>query len=513
MPATDLGPLPASLRARCGQLVMARLGSNLPPGRSAPDDADRVAALLDEVPLGGLLVFNGAWPALPATLTRLQRAASFPLLIASDVERGVGQQVQGGTHFPHARAVARAGADGAATLARITAHEARACGIHLAFAPVADVNLTDANPIIDTRAFGTTPARVTPCVQAYVRTAQQHGLLTVAKHFPGHGRTTTDSHATLPVVDATTADWMRDEAPPFRAACDAGVAGLMTAHVAYPALEPAYAPQRPATASPALLRDLLRDGWGFSGVVFSDSLLMEGIRATADVGTHAARLIRAGVDVLLDPDDPAAVVEGLVQAVRDGALPVSLVDAACRRVWRLKAQVAARTAWRPAPDHAFGTAAHQEAADELAARALQAPASLPQSTDWCVLYAGAGRAASPDPLVRGLRRGGGTVSCYTLPETPTAEDKAAFDRATQTASHLLVACAVGPAAWHRFGLSKAQTAALRRWTRTARMPHVVYAALGAPHALQWAPERAPRCITYSDVPAAQQALAHRLLPH
>ena len=348
-----------TLEQAAAQCVIVRLGSNMPPGTPAEDDVERVEALLQRCPVGGVLLFNARWPGVTSTLARIQRAAStagpLPLLVASDVERGVGQQVHGATLFPHAMAVGATPdpASAAAALARITAREAKTCGIHLAFAPVADVHVEPRNPIINTRAFGSDSGLVSTCVDAYVRTARSKGLLTTAKHFPGHGRTTTDSHATLPVVEADRDALEAVDLPPFRTAFAQQVDAVMTAHVAYPSLEngavgdgeEATRRLRPATASPAILRGLLRQDCRFDGAVVSDSLLMDGIQGenAADPGQQAASLLEAGVDVLVDPDDPEAVVEGVVAAVHAGELDAERVRQAAHRVREMKERI--REAW------------------------------------------------------------------------------------------------------------------------------------------------------------------------
>ncbi|MDX1547317.1 MAG: glycoside hydrolase family 3 N-terminal domain-containing protein, partial [Rhodothermales bacterium] len=270
---------PTTLADRAAQLVWPRLGSNMPPPVTVAEDAARFEALLARCPVGGVVLFNGDARATPEALARLQEAAPFPLLVGSDVERGVGQQIRGATVFPHARAFAALGEEAEAALeeaARITAREALACGLHVTFAPVADVNRERHNPIIATRAYGDDAATAARLVRAYVRGCRAEGLLSVAKHFPGHGGTREDSHEALPVMPDDRATLEAADLPPFRAAIDEGAEGMMTAHVVFPALDPSG---MPATASRPILVELLRDALGFEGVVVTDSLLMGAIRA------------------------------------------------------------------------------------------------------------------------------------------------------------------------------------------------------------------------------------------
>ncbi|HEX4641911.1 MAG TPA: glycoside hydrolase family 3 N-terminal domain-containing protein, partial [Candidatus Acidoferrales bacterium] len=169
----------------------------------------------------------------------LQRHAKVPLLVAADFERGTSMRVEEGSTFPHAMAVAATGRpEDAYTMGKITAIEARAIGVPWIFAPDADVNSNPANPIINTRSFGEDPARVSEFVAAFVRGVQENGGLATAKHFPGHGDTSTDSHLDLPLVSGDLAHLDRVELAPFRAAIAAGAGSIMTAHLSVPALEP-----------------------------------------------------------------------------------------------------------------------------------------------------------------------------------------------------------------------------------------------------------------------------------
>ena len=499
---------------------MARLGSNLPPLTTAAADADRVQRLLDRCPLGGLIVFRGVHASLPETLDALQAQSRIPLLVASDVERGVGQQVDGATVFPHAQAVGATDTptEAAAQLARSTAQEARACGIHGAFAPVADVNTCVENPIIGIRAFGERTDRVAECVRAYVQAARAAGLFTTAKHFPGHGRTHADSHDTTPVVTADRAALDRVDLPPFQAAIDAGVDAIMTAHVAVPALDPEG---RPATGAPPILQTLLREEMGFEGIVLTDSLLMEGGRVANTPGAQAAALLRAGVDVLLDPDDPEAVVDGLVAAVESGALSEARLDDAWQRVWRLKTDLHRRhgaDAFRPT-GAAVGTIDHAEAAASVAREAVRVQASTPSAwplppervDDGHALHV---IACTPrpsgealDPLVDALTAAYPAVHVDVLTsETPSAQYEAA-EGAAREARHLVVVAAVEPAAWHAFGLHDDQRAWMQRLVAGRE---AVVVALGSPHVLRDLPEASARVWAYSTVPASQRALVAHL---
>ena len=185
-------------------------------------------------------------------------------------------RLNGATVFPHAMAFGATGkTENAEAFGRITALEARAIGVHWNFFPVADVNSNPANPIINTRSFGEDPKQVGDFVAAYIRGAHEGGMLTTAKHFPGHGDTATDSHLGLAQVTGDRARLDAVELPPFRRAIEAGVDAVMVAHVTVPALDPE--PNRVATTSRAIVDGLLKEEMGFKGIVVTDALDMAGL--------------------------------------------------------------------------------------------------------------------------------------------------------------------------------------------------------------------------------------------
>jgi beta-N-acetylhexosaminidase len=268
----------------------------------------------------------------------LQRHAKVPLLVAADFERGTSMRVEEGTSFPHNMAVAATGRpEDAYIMGKITALEARAMGVPWIFAPDADVNSNPDNPIINTRSFGEDPARVSEFVAAFVRGVEENGGLATAKHFPGHGDTSTDSHLDLPTVHSDRQHLERIELAPFRAAIAAGVGSIMTGHLAVPALEPD--PDLPATMSDRISTDLLRGQMGFDGLVVTDALDMGGVTARYSPGEVAVRSILAGADVLLVPPVLDAALEAVRDAVASGRIPMSRLDEAVTRVLRAKARL------------------------------------------------------------------------------------------------------------------------------------------------------------------------------
>ncbi|HEV8122609.1 MAG TPA: glycoside hydrolase family 3 N-terminal domain-containing protein [Gemmatimonadales bacterium] len=293
-----------------------------------------MAARAVELGVGGFIVFGGTVSAIRRFVGSVLQQAGRPLLIGSDLERGAGQQVAGLSEFPPPAALASLEDPGAIVAAAgSTAAEARYAGINWVFAPVADLDCEPRNPIVQTRAFGADPDLVARDVTLWVEACQAAGALASAKHYPGHGRTTGDSHRELPRVDAPLDVVERDELP-FRAAVSAGVASVMTAHVGFPALDPLGAP---ATFSAPILSRLRRK-LGFSGLVVTDAMIMEAARSGAGEAQAAVAIVNAGCDMLLYPQQPIAVAEALLASAASGELPEPRLREALARYDRALAQ-------------------------------------------------------------------------------------------------------------------------------------------------------------------------------
>jgi beta-glucosidase-like glycosyl hydrolase len=354
-------------------------------------EAAAIADALD-VGVGGFILFGGTVESVRRLTSDLVRRAERPLLIASDLERGAGQQVGGLTEFPPPAALASLED---ATVVRwagaVTAQEARAVGINWVFAPVADLDILADNPIVQTRAFGSDPARVATYVRSWIEGCQGAGALACAKHFPGHGRTTVDSHITLPVVEASATSLRDSDLVPFVVAVESGVATLMTAHVAYPHLDASGAP---ATVSRDILGHL-RTSIGFDGLVVTDALIMDGALVGRRESDAAVEAIVAGVDLLLYPKDPRRVREALERALEGGSLSESRLDEALRRYEHALALATAPTP--PVTRGPFETAA--ALADELLAQGMlrRSPPTLSGPVDLVVVDDDLGGPYPPGP--------------------------------------------------------------------------------------------------------------------
>ena len=320
-----------TLRQKVGQMIGVRASAlSREPGSA------RGRRLRDEVArlgVGTVVVFESEVERLPKSLNELQGLARVPLFVAADMERGMAFRIRRGVvPLPYAMALGATRSREAARFAgEVTAREGRALGVHWAFAPVADVNNNPDNPVINIRSFGEDPALVADLAAGFVEGARSGGLLTTAKHFPGHGDTATDSHLKLATVEGARERLNAVELLPFRRAVEAGVDWVMTGHIVAPALDPSRAP---ATLSSPIV-DVLRHDLGFSGLIVTDGLDMAGMRSSGTSET-AVRAVLAGADVILLPPRPEATAESLLRGVREGRLKEARIDASVLRILEAK---------------------------------------------------------------------------------------------------------------------------------------------------------------------------------
>ncbi|MFI1934854.1 glycoside hydrolase family 3 protein [Streptomyces sp. NPDC020330] len=377
-----------SLEEKVGQLFVMRVY-----GHSAtdPDQADidanlkeigvRTAAeLISTYHVGGIIYFTWAHntrdPQQIAELSNgLQRAAlagrsRLPLLVSTDQEHGIVCRVgEPATLLPGAMALGAGGSrSDTRRAAWIAGAELAALGINQNYAPDADVNVNPANPVIGVRSFGSDPDAVAALVAEQVKGYQGAGIASTAKHFPGHGDTSTDSHTGLPVINHTRAQWEELDAPPFRAAIRARIDSIMTAHIVVPALDPS---EDPATLSRPILTGILREELGYDGVVVTDSLGMEGVRTKYGDDRVPVLALLAGVDQLLNPPNLSVAWNAVLEAVRGGEISEARVDESILRILRLKSRLGLfRDPFvsRRGVERTVGSRTHRAAADRIAER-------------------------------------------------------------------------------------------------------------------------------------------------
>ncbi|MGH2821555.1 MAG: glycoside hydrolase family 3 protein, partial [Thermoleophilaceae bacterium] len=338
-----------SLEEKVGQMFMTyAYGTSVDqadPRNQSTYGVDSFRQLIERYHLGGIIYF--AWsdnvkdPRQIAGLSNgIQKVATssgtgVPALVSTDQEQGLVVRVtEPATQFPGNMALGAARDPGLArSAAAVTGEELRAMGINENFAPVADVNVNPENPVIGVRSFSSNPGLVASLTEAQVRGYQREDVASTAKHFPGHGDTSVDSHTGLPVIDHTREELDRIDLPPFAAAIDAGVESIMTAHIVVPALDDSG---RPATLSRPILTDLLRREMNFDGVVVTDALTMEGVREMFGDDRVPVEAIKAGADLLLMPPDLDLAYRSVLEAVRSGEISERRIDRSVYRILRLK---------------------------------------------------------------------------------------------------------------------------------------------------------------------------------
>jgi beta-N-acetylhexosaminidase len=422
-----------------------------------------------------------------------------PPLVGVDEEGGMVSQLAGFWEVPPSARAADASGGPALVeeLARRTGQRLAALGVNLNFAPCLDIHSNPQNPVIGIRSFGTTAPQVTACGRAAIDGLKSAGVIPVAKHFPGHGDTSLDSHVALPRCDASGTRLFQREIRPFEAAVQAGVPVVMTAHVLFPALDPD--PRHPATLSPTIVTSILRERIRFQGVVTTDALEMEGVSGLADWGEVAVRAVEAGCDLLLysklEPG-PEAALAGLRGALDSGRLAPERVAASIGRIRSLRAGCAPPP---PLTDALLREACNLLTADELtgiasgALRVLrQGAGGIPVRSPIDVLEVS--RPASRVPLAE-LLRAHGAVAREQGP------DPAGWPHAISGGAVLTVAA--------RSLVSEEDERLARAWLR--RFPETITVACLNPHVADGWEEVRTLLATFDNTPASRRALAARLI--
>ena len=372
-----------TLRQQVAQLVIQWLPGSYASTSSA--EFQEWAGWVEDDEIGGLYLSIGLPHSYAAKLNELQARSRIPLLVTSDFENGgPGMRINhsyalpsllpqgGGTSFPPTMAFGAIGDERfAREYGRITALEAKAVGLHLNFAPVLDVNSNPENPVINTRSFGEDPETVARLGVAFIQGSHEGGVLTTAKHFPGHGDTQTDSHVDLPVVPADLDRLNSLELVPFRKAVDQGVDAVMTAHVVVSGVQGLEA--APATLDARFMTDLLRDDMGFEGLLFTDALVMGALSDRYGSAEVAVMALEAGSDVLLMPTDVTESIDAVMTAVDEGRLEPARIRTSARRVLETKARAGlhlGRMVELDAVDEVVGAADHLAFADTVATRSI-----------------------------------------------------------------------------------------------------------------------------------------------
>ena len=493
-----------TIEEKVGQLIMV--------GFDGTHTNEVIETHIRERYVGGIVLFsrNIQSPKQTAELTnQLQRLAEstthgVPLFIGIDQEGGwVIRLKEGATVLPGNMAL---GATGSTELAErageITAAELAAVGVNLNFAPVMDVNNNPQNPVIGRRSFGGSPELVSRLGVAYIRGLQHNGVLGTAKHFPGHGDTTVDSHFDLPTVNHNRERLHALELHPFRAAIDADVAAIMTAHIIYPAFDP----DRPATLSPTVLTDLLRDKLGYDGLLITDDMEMKAIDDRYQSGEAAVMAIEAGADIVMvlwTPTKQNEVFDALLTAVKSGRISQARLDQSVERILKSKATSAfdRRFVDVDAVGKTVGTEAHKQIAQRIASQAITVvgnrnntlPLKLEPETSVLIL------SASSSVFENFKAQHPNTVETQ-IPQKPEAEN--ILPQLTLQIKNVDVVIA---------GIMNNDQAAFIQQVSVATTTPVIVIALGSPYTLRGCPGASASVATYDIHDASVSAAVEVIL--
>lgn len=332
-----------SLREKIAQMIVVRTTGFLfdhqiryPAWEATSED---LKYWLQELNIGGVILLGGSAAELTLRTQQLQQWARLPLFVAADIEEGVGQRFTGATWFPPPMALGKMAEsnleeaiDFAFSMGRITAQEALSIGINWILAPIVDVNNNPDNPVINIRAFGDRSDVVSKLATAFIKGANSFPVLTTAKHFPGHGDTITDSHLDLPKINHNQTRLNQVELPPFQAAIEAGVDGVMSAHL----LIETWDNQNPATLSHHILTEQLREKLNFQGLIVTDALIMGGVAKYSPSNEICVQAIKAGADILLMPSNPLEAIDSVEKAVTSGIISEERINDSLKRIQKAK---------------------------------------------------------------------------------------------------------------------------------------------------------------------------------
>ncbi len=511
-----------TLEEKIGQVMFA-----VAPGVFANQESDAFQKIKDNIQtyhVGGYHIEGGEPVAAHFLISRMQELAKLPLLATADFEGGAGIQFRAATRFPRAMAIAATGnLQYAYDAAKLCAREAKAMGISVNFYPVVDVNNNPANPIINIRSFGESPQTVSEFGAAFIKGTQDAGLIATAKHFPGHGDTSVDSHLQMPTINFDRARLNLIELPPFEAAIKAGVGAVMTAHINLPQLE--RSPGVPASLSSAVTTDLLRKELHFQGLVFTDALPMFAITTNFGEDQAVVMAIKAGADVALEPVNVPKAFEALKAAVEKGEISVERLNESVRRLLAAKAWAGLNTQRVPSLnqlDTLVGGRAAQEKSQEIIEHALTLvkddknalPLKLRDDED--VLLVNFVDGANPEYAeIAGLtfraefeKRHAKTFFASVTPIT-SASEVGLVRQLAQRFKTVAVSCSIRVASYKgSIGLNDVQLGLLRALSQ--RDGRFVFALFGSPYLLNYVPELPSYALAYEFYPGAEAAMVRAI---
>ena len=322
-----------TLREKIAQMMVYRMNMHYLNYNS--DEWKEIENLISSDGIGILHIWFGETGSALTMLNKIQRESKIPILVEADIESGLGRRYPGAVTLPPMMAIAATGNSKFAYEAgRISAEESRGVGIHFNLAPVVDVNNNPKNPIINTRSFGEHPDSVIKYSREFIKGLHEHGMLTTAKHFPGHGDTETDSHSSLAQIPSDSARLWQIELPPFKNAIESGVDAIMVAHVNSPEYQ--IHSEDPATLSKFWIQDVLRSKMKFDGVIITDAMDMGGIVKKYSDSYALIETIKAGSDIIIQNNQMKKSIDLVEKAVKNGIISEQRINASTLKVLKMK---------------------------------------------------------------------------------------------------------------------------------------------------------------------------------
>ena len=519
-----------SLREKAAQMVWPTVLGDYTSGDSP--QWQHLTDYIKKEKVGGFTISVGSPTEVASKLNALQEMSSIPLVFGADLEAGAGFRARGGYFIPNAIDLGGAvvfppemaiGATGDTTLAfeqgKLTAIEGRALGIHIAYAPVLDVNNNPANPVINTRSYGEDPALAARLGAAFIRGLQANGMIATGKHFPGHGDTGTNSHLALPVVTVSRNRLDSVELVPFRAAVSSGVGAIMSFHGAMPALDSSGVP---GTLSQKVLTDLLRNELKFKGIIISDAMDMQGVLNQYGAVEAVKRAVAAGVDILIQPLNVTQTIDAVVAGVTEGRYSEARVNESVRRILKAKQDLGLNRRKLVSLDslrYIVGDSSHTSMARRIADRSItlvkdsanQVPLGGAGNNRFLSITVGRRTDLSAGVAFNGeLRSVVKNLRAEFLAAEDPAADYARLERAADSADVTIISSYVGQN-WDAVSANAPQAFASFVQRLVARGKRPIVVSFGNPYLLQQIPWVSTYVVAWGGFPPSQTAAARALV--
>lgn len=508
-----------TLREKIGQMML--YGMHMKFMNAEDARWKEITRVIQQDGVGGIHIWYGETGASLTMLNELQRMSRIPIIVDADIEYGLNQRYKAGTDLPPLMAIAATGDPNLAYEAgRISAMEAGAVGIHWNFSPVTDINNNPANPIINTRSFGETAEIVNKFSVEYIRGLKDHGMLSTAKHFPGHGDTETDSHSSLASIPSDSARIWSVEIEPFRHAIANGVDAVMVAHVTAPDYQPNA--DLPATLSPYWVTDVLKGELGFDGVVVTDAMGMGGITKNYSNDYGLIHAINAGCNFIIQAQNVTKAIDVVEKAVREGIIDLSRIDESALKMLRMKEKIGLhekRTIDLSYAQKTLGLSKNKKIASQIAEQSLTLvknennviPLDTGSSDAWVLIdMYDSPNNHSESTMSRLIRQSGKKVIQFQIDESDSSDYlQSVMNQIVPDQMVILNVFASPKAHKDRIGLPDAEADFVRNLTKKSE--NLIMVSFGNPYLIQDFPDVPAYLCAYKGNSVLQSAAAKALL--